>query len=323
LLDLVGEGRAVDTAVGHPPARQTGSVTAAAWRPRARVERLAEQPAEVEILVELLELVSARPFERVLEHVGQRAEVRRRRLGVACLRVAGSGGLLSRAGRAVAVTFTGGRRVGRADDLAIGARGVVERVELAVGDPHEPGVEVIERPQVGSAQCLTPHSRDRSEHARLDDPVVRARLQVDARAPRHVARQRLADERGAGDLFGEARQHHVDDGGLERAAHEAAADAGGGELAHAVGLHPWLLQKPPVDRELPLGRVAGVGEGEVVLDGPALGVLGVEGLVQRDAEAAEHRARLQLSGGDLRARTKQLVGVEVDRARDDLDVAGV
>jgi hypothetical protein len=68
-----------------------------------------------------------------------------------------------------------------------------------------------------------------------------------------------------------------------------------------VGLHPRLLEQPPVGGELPVGRVARGGEREVVLDGPALGVLGVQRLVQRDAEAAQDRARLECSGGDLLA----------------------
>ena len=90
-------------------------------------------------------------------------------------------------------------------------------------------------------------------------------------------------------------------------------------VADAVGLHPRLLEQPPVGRELRVAR----GELGVVFGDPALGVLGVEGLVQRDAEAAQHRTTLQLAALELRARGEQLVGVEVDRARVDLDVPGV
>jgi transposase-like protein len=117
-------------------------------------------------------------------------------------------------------------------------------------------VEVLERLQVGVAERLAPHRRERSEQAGVDDPVVRARLQVDARASGHVARQRPPGEARLGELFGEARQHHVDDGGFERAAHEASAHALGGEFARAVGLHARLFEEPPVDGELPLLRVA-------------------------------------------------------------------
>ena len=97
----------------------------------------------------------------------------------------------------------------------------------------------------------------------------------------------------------------------------------GRELAHAVGLHPRLLEQPPVDGELPVDRVVGLGELDVVLDRPALGVLGVHRLVQRDAEAAQDRPPLQRAGGDLGARAEQRLGVEVDGARVDLDVPGI
>ncbi len=56
-------------------------------------------------------------------------------------------------------------------------------------------------------------------------------------------------------LFGERGQDHVDDGSLQSAADEPAAERVGRELADAVGLHPRLLEQPPVDRELPVGGV--------------------------------------------------------------------
>ncbi len=88
-------------------------------------------------------------------------------------------------------------------------------------------------------------------------------------------------------------------------ADEPAAQRVGREVADAVGFHPRLFEQPPVDGELPVGRVVGFGEREVVLDRPALGVLGVHGLVQRDAEAAQDRPPLQLTRGDRRARAEQ------------------
>ena len=60
-----------------------------------------------------------------------------------------------------------------------------------------------------------------------------------------------------------------------------------------------------------------------MLDRPALGVLGVHRLVQRDAEAAQDRPPLECAGGDLGARAEQRLGVEVDGAGVDLDVPGV
>jgi hypothetical protein len=49
-----------------------------------------------------------------------------------------------------------------------------------------------------------------------------------------------------------------------------------------VGFHARLLEQPPIDRELPLVGVVRLGELDVAFDRPAFGVLGVEGLVQRD-----------------------------------------
>ena len=62
---------------------------------------------------------------------------------------------------------------------------------------------------------------------------------------------------------------------------------------------------------------------DVSVDRPPFGVLAVEGLVERDAEAAEHRAALEPAGDDLLAGSEQRVGVEVDRPGVDLDVPGV
>ena len=45
--------------------------------------------------------------------------------------------------------------------------------------------------------------------------------------------------------------------------------------------------------------------------------------MQRDAEAAQHRAPLEPAGDDLLARSEQRLGVEVDLPGVDLDVPGV
>ena len=150
-----------------------------------------------------------------------------------------------------------------------------------------------------------------------------AGLQVDGRARGEVARQRPTGGRELEHLSGEGGEDHVRDRRLQRAADEPAAQRVGRELAHAVRLHPRLLEQPPVDRELPVGGVVGLRERDVVLDRPALGVLGVERLVQRDPEAAQDRPPLELACGDRGARSEQRVGVEVDGARVDLDVPGV
>ena len=159
--------------------------------------------------------------------------------------------------------------------------------------------------------------------ARIDDPVLGAGAQVDARARGEVACQRLTGGRERAHLSGERRQDHVRDRRLQRTADEPTAQRAGRELADAVRLHPRLFEQPPVDRELPVRRVVGLGQRDVVLDRPALGVLGVERLVQRDPERPQDRPRLESPRGDRRARPEQRLRVEVDGPRVDLDVPGV
>jgi hypothetical protein len=118
---------------------------------------------------------------------------------------------------------------------------------------------------------------------------VGARLQVHARAAGHVAGQRAAGGGRSEQLAGERGQDHVDHGGFERAADEPAADGAGRVLADPVGFHARLFEQPAVDRKLPVRRVRGFTERDVVLDRPALGVLGVQRLVDRDPEAAQDR----------------------------------
>ena len=140
-----------------------------------------------------------------------------------------------------------------------------------------------------------------------------ARLQVHGGAPGHVARERPAGHRRGEELVGERGQDHVGDRRLERVADEPSAQRAGRVLADAVGFHARLLEQPPVDGELTLVGVVRLGELDVVFDRPAFGVLAVEGLVQRDTEAAQHRAPLEPAAGDLLAGAEQGVGVEVDR----------
>ena len=173
------------------------------------------------------------------------------------------------------------------------------------------------------AEHRTPQLAQPGQVCQVDDPVLGAGLQVDGRARGEVARQRLTGGRELEHLSGECGEDHVGDRRLQRAADEPAAQRVGRELAHAVGLHPRLLEQPPVDRQLPVVRVVGLRQRDVVLDCPPLGVLGVHRLVQRDAEAAQDRPPLERSGGDLVARAEQRLGVEVDGPRVDLDVPGI
>ena len=143
------------------------------------------------------------------------------------------------------------------------------------------------------AEHRTPQLAQPVQVGGVDDPVVGAGLQVDGRARGEVARQRLTSGRELEHLSGEGGEDHVGDRRLQRAADEPAAQRVGRELAHAVGLHPRLFEQPPVDRELPVGGIVGLGQRDVVLDRPALGVLGVQRLVQRDPEAAQDRPSLE------------------------------
>ena len=166
-------------------------------------------------------------------------------------------------------------------------------------------------------------SRRPSRTAGCDDAVVGARLQVHGRAAGHVARRWRPGDRLGEELLGERGQDHVGHGRGEGVADEPSAERAVGVLADAVGFHARLLEQPPVDGELPLDRVLGLGQRDVSVDRPPFGVLAVEGLVERDAEAAEHRAALEPAGDDLLAGSEQRVGVEVDRPGVDLDVPGV
>jgi hypothetical protein len=71
-----------------------------------------------------------------------------------------------------------------------------------------------------------------------------------------------------------------------------------------VRFHARLLEQSPVHRELPVGRLVRFRQGSVVLDRPALGVLGVERLVQRDPERSQDRPLLERAGGDRLARAE-------------------
>ncbi len=79
-----------------------------------------------------------------------------------------------------------------------------------------------------------------------------ASREIDGRARGEIASDRLAGQCGNDQLLGEGGQDHVDHRRLQRAADEPAAERAGWELARAVGLHPWLLEQPPVDGELPV-----------------------------------------------------------------------
>ena len=70
-------------------------------------------------------------------------------------------------------------------------------------------------------------------------------------------------------------------------------------------------------------RVLGVGEREVALHDPELGVLGVHHLVQPDADVVRTRMRSSRPVRMSSAAAEQLVAVEVHGARVELDVAGL
>ena len=211
---------------------------------------------EVDVLVELLDLSGAGGRDGLLKRVGERP---RGCSAAGLVAVVLAGTAVARRVRASS-GFAGAAasrgRVGWSDDLPVGASGFVEAVELPVGDPDDPGVQVVERREVFLAEHRTPHRPERVEHGRLDDPIVRAGLQVDGRAAGEVARQRLPRNCRGHHLLGERGQDHVGDSHLQRATDEPATQRVGRELADAVGFHARLFEQPTVDGELPVGRVA-------------------------------------------------------------------
>ena len=159
LLDLVGERRPVDAAVRHPAGRRAGAGALARVGRLASPGRLLERGRQVDVLVELLQLAGARLLARALERVLQRADVGAT-VGVAA---APSGARRrrpdrrpGRAGRRPAPVRRrrrlARRRVGRADDVAVAPRPLRQRLVLAVGDPDQLGVEVVERLDVVGAE---------------------------------------------------------------------------------------------------------------------------------------------------------------------------
>ena len=288
VLDLVGRGRPVDAAVGHPAGRQSGAAAApASGGTVAAAGGVFEHLLQVDVRVKLLELPLGRPLERLLERLAERPRRRRAFAGAAVL-ARGAGAIVHVLAVPVRLAV-GWRRVGGSDDRAVLAGGAVERVQVAVVDPDDPGKQLVERGEVSVAEHLAPRGSDGVERRWCEDAVVGAGLQVHARAAGDVAGQRPAGGGCGEQLGGERGQDHVDHGCFERAADEPAADRGGRVLADPVGFHARLFEQPPVDRQLPVGRVGGLGQRDVVLDRPALGVLGVQRLVDRDAEAAQDR----------------------------------
>ena len=73
VLDLVGRGRPVDAAVGHPAGRQSGAAPAASGRGAAvAAGGLFEDLLQVQVLAQLLELTLGRLLERLLERLAER-----------------------------------------------------------------------------------------------------------------------------------------------------------------------------------------------------------------------------------------------------------
>ena len=177
VLHLVGVRRPVDAAVGHPAGRQPGAAAASelAGLP-SPPGGVTDDLVEVDVLVELFQLSGPGVRDRLLERVGERARVGS---------TVGASSVALARGRP-SPAFTGSCplrgtararwRFGFADDSPVLACRVVEPFELAVGDPQEPGVEVVERSEVGLAEDRAPDRLQRGERLRVDDPVVGARV---------------------------------------------------------------------------------------------------------------------------------------------------
>ena len=154
-------------------------------------------------MLELLELAAAGRGDRLLERLGQRARRRARRV-VAAAALAGRRssagplppsvpvGAVARPRGAVAlrvvVAVARAVAVGRADDRAVLARGAVERVVVAVGDPDQPREQRVERAagrRAPSTVCQIGSSP--ASAGRVGGAVVGAGAQVDGGASGELA----------------------------------------------------------------------------------------------------------------------------------------
>jgi hypothetical protein len=70
-------------------------------------------------------------------------------------------------------------RVGLADDSPVLAGRLVEPLELAVGDPDDPRVQLVERAEVVITEDRPPQLAQPAQVGGVDDPVLGAGLQVD------------------------------------------------------------------------------------------------------------------------------------------------
>ena len=176
VLHLVGVGRPVDAAVGHPAGRQPGAASASELAgPPSPPGGVTDDLVEVDVLVELFQLSGPGVRDRLLERVGERARVGST-VGASPVALARGRPSPAFTGSCPAGTARARWRFGFADDSPVLARRVVEPFELAVGDPQEPGVEVVERLEVGLAEDRAPDRLQRGERLRVDDPVVGARV---------------------------------------------------------------------------------------------------------------------------------------------------
>jgi hypothetical protein len=98
----------------------------------------------------------ARALEGVLERADVGATVVVAALRAWVFRTAARAGVC---GVVRANAAASGRRVGRADDVAVAARPLRQWLVLAVGNPYEPGVEVVERRAVVAAEHRAPDRR--------------------------------------------------------------------------------------------------------------------------------------------------------------------
>jgi hypothetical protein len=145
-LDLLRDRGSVDASIGHPAGRHPCPASRATRGAAPGVScRVREHLLQVDVGVELLELLVARPFQCLLERFAQRA----------------SGGLIAAtAGRLIAarclVAVFGSGWVTWSDDRAVLAGGAVERLELAVRDPDELREQLIQPVEIVVVEDLPP-----------------------------------------------------------------------------------------------------------------------------------------------------------------------
>ena len=326
VLHLVGVRRPVDATVGHPAGRQPGPAPAAelAAAPR-HAGGVLEHLLEVDVLVELLELAGAGGRDRLLERVGERPAPARPPRSLGPSPSPGLGLSPAFTGSSGVASSAGARwRVGLADDSPVLAGRLVEPLELAVGDPHEPGVQVVERAEV----VLAEHRAPQLAAARSGRPGRRSRSGCGPAGRRSRARRGRAS--AAGRAAASSSTCSANAGRITsttaacsaRRTNRPRSESGGNSRT------PWasIRGSSSSRRSTASCRSAGSSDSDSAMScSIAQRLVCLAWIVSCSATPKQRRIARRSSDPAAIAcpRAEQRLGVEVDGARVDLDVTGV